>query len=264
MAIEGNEYANNDHVALAADLELIRREGFRVRPLHEVVDDWLKRPQALGSERVAALSCDDGADFDFHDLPHPVAGMQRSVLNILRDFAASSPGSHPHITSFAIISPQARRHLDVSCMIGRGWWNDDWWAAANASGHMGIANHSWDHNHDALEGEAFPELPRGTFRGIDRAELADYQIAKASDYLWAKAASPSAGLFAYPYGESNDFLVREYFPRNAARMRIAAAFGVRASPLSPGDHRWSLPRYMFRKDWKSPEELRRILRDATR
>lgn len=264
MAIEGNEYANNDHVALAADLEVICREGFRMRPLHEVVRAWLHEPHSLEGERIVALTCDDGADFDYRDLPHPVAGTQRSFLNILRDFTAENRDFPVHMTSFAIVSPAAREALDVKCMIGQRWWNDDWWADANGSGLLGIANHSWDHNHDALAGEAFPGLSRGTFRTIDTLALAEYQIAAASEYLWTHAPGPAAALFAYPYGESNDYLVGEYFPRHAQRIRVAAAFGVEASPVSEGAGRWNLPRYMFRKDWKSPEDLRRILAEARR
>jgi peptidoglycan/xylan/chitin deacetylase (PgdA/CDA1 family) len=264
MAIEGNDYANNDHVALCADLALIHGEGFRVRPLHEIVRAWLHEPHSLEGEPLVALTCDDGADFDYRDLPHPVAGMQRSFLNILRDFTASHRDVPVHMTSFVIVSPAARELLDVKCMVGLHWWNDDWWAAARDSGHLGIANHSWDHNHDALAGEAFPGVDRGTFRNIDTLELAEYQIAAAGERLRAHAPGPSAELFAYPYGESNRYLIEEYFPRHSERIRVAAAFGVEAAPMSRAGGRWNLPRYMFRKDWDSPEGLRRILAEARR
>ena len=36
--VGGNDYDNNDHVALAADLRTIRRLGLRIVPLAQVVD----------------------------------------------------------------------------------------------------------------------------------------------------------------------------------------------------------------------------------
>jgi hypothetical protein len=39
---------------------------------------------------------------------------------------------------------------------------------------------------------------------------------------------------------------------------------VEAAPMSRAGGRWNLPRYMFRKDWDSPEGLRRILAEARR
>lgn len=264
MAIEGNEYGNNDHVALAADLEILDAEGFAVRPLHELVDSWLANPESLRGCRVAALTCDDGADFDFRDLPHPVAGIQRGFLNILRDYRSTKPHASPglHMTSFTIVSPEARAILDTQCMIGRKWWNDDWWLEATASGLMGIGNHSWDHNHDCLPGEAFPGVTRGTFRTIDREDLADYQIARASAFLHEHAPGASARLFAYPYGETNDFLVESYLPRKGAQIGVTAAFSDTPEPWMHDANRWCLPRYIFRRDWRSPAALRDILREC--
>jgi peptidoglycan/xylan/chitin deacetylase (PgdA/CDA1 family) len=264
MAIEGNDYGNNDHVALAADLEVVRRHGFEVLPAHEALDAWLRDPGSLEGRRCVVLTCDDGSDFDFTDLPHPVAGVQRSFLNILRDARARDAAAHPrlHITSFVIVSPEARALLDVECMIGRRWWNDHWWRDATASGLMGIANHSWDHNHDRLPPGRFPEVARGTFSTIDREDVADYQVAAASAFLHRHAPGPSAGLFAYPYGESNAYLAEEYLPRNGQRAGVRAAFATIAEPWTRGSDRWRIPRYMFRRDWKSPAELERILADA--
>lgn len=266
MNIAGNGYAENDHVALAADLRRIHGGGWRILPLHEIVARWLASPAALDGERVVALACDDGGDFDFHDLPHPVAGTQRSMINILRDFEAEFPGAQPglHLTSFVIASPAARAVLDRTCMIGRGWWNDDWWIAAIESGLMGIANHSWDHNHDQVPAGDFPGVRRGTFRTIDTEALAQLQVRRAAEYIHGIAPNPSLRLFAYPYGESNNFLAQEYFPRHAAALGIDAAFTDEPRLIDGASERWRLPRYMCGRDWKNPEGLQRILDDAAR
>ena len=270
MAMSGNDPRTNDHCALAADLQAIESEGFEVRPLHELVDAWLgrfswwrKRPPLEG-RRIVALTCDDGSDFDFRDLDHPRWGRQRSFLNILRDFRASRPGLQPglHITSFVVVSPQARATLDRVCMSGKGWWQEDWWRDAVASGLMGIASHSWDHNHEALSNADFPDVQRGTFTSIETKEAADYQVMQAARYLRSRAPNPAARLFAYPYGPHSDYLVEEYFPRYARSLKIDACFGDEARPWTAQADRWKIPRFVHGRDWHDPDDLARILRDA--
>lgn len=266
MKIDGNDYGNNDHVALAEDLETIDRGGFSIRPLHEVVALWSSAPHRLRGERIVALTCDDGGDFDFDDLPHPVAGTQRSMLNILRDFRSAKPEAQPglSITSFVIVSPAARVELDRTCMIGRGWWNEGWWPKAVSSGLMGIASHSWDHNHETLAVAPFPEVPRGTFKSIDTETMADHEIAQAQSYLVARAPNPDAAIFGYPYGETNDFLVHDYLPRRGPALGITAAVSDGAKPMTETSDRWQIPRFVFGRDWKAPGDLQRILDDARR
>jgi len=261
MHIDGNEYATNDVRALAADLEQLSDAGFRVLPLHTVVSAWLEGRQGELAGRVVALTCDDGSDFDFADLPHPGAGMQRSVLNTLRDFRARHPGRQEalHITSFVIVSPEARTALDRTCMIGKGWWNDAWWKDAIASGLMHIGNHSWDHNHEALPESFSQGVRRGTFTTVATEALADHEIRQAAEYLRARAPNPGIELFAYPYGESNPYLAGEYFPRHGEALGIRAAVTDRAGFLEDATSRWEIPRFMCARDWTTPEELQAIL-----
>ncbi len=262
MKIHGNGYADNDLVALAADLELAHARGFRVARLHEIVAGWLRSASAWHGQRIVAFTCDDGADFDFHDLPHPTAGPQRSVLNILRDFALRHPEAPPHITSFVIASPEVRCALDKTCMIGRGWWNDAWWRQAVASGFMDIANHSWDHNHDAMPAHLSLGVERGHFRSIATRALADAEIRVAQEFLERAVPNPGNALFAYPYGDSNEYLVEEYLPAWGPRIGIQAAFGVEARHFSGDANRWRIPRFVFGRDWTTPAQLGAILDEA--
>ena len=259
MKIHGNAYGDNDLVALASDLETIHARGFRIVRLAHVVAEWRKEPSAWDGQRIVALTCDDGPDFDFVDLPHPTAGPQRSVLNILRDFHARHPDASPHVTSFVIVSPEARVELDRSCMIGRGWWNDSWWREAAASGFMDIANHSWDHNHDALPDRFSHGVARGTFRSIDSRELADAEIRVAHEFLLRHAPNRGNALFAYPYGERNDYLVDDYFPRHGPPLGIEAACTDGAELFDAKANPWAVPRFICGRDWKTPGELRAIL-----
>lgn len=261
MYIHGNDYGTNHLRALAGDLRQLTAAGFRIVPLRTVVDLWLDSRAAELDGKVVALTCDDGADFTCVDLPHPAAGTQRSVLNILRDFIAENPTGQPdvHVTSFEIASPEARAALDAACMVGKGWWNDDWWAGAAASGLVHIANHSWDHNHEALPAALAAAPRRGTFSVVTSWELADHEIGRAVEYLRARAPNPGTGLFAYPYGESNRFLTHEYFPCKAAALGIRAAFTAQDGFLEPGTSRWEVPRFLCGRDWTSPAELAAIL-----
>ena len=76
--------------------------------------------------------------------------------------------------------------------------------------------------------------------------------------------NPAAGLFAYPFGEANDYLADEYFPRNAERIRVTAAFTASPAPMTQHSNPWRLPRYVFGKDWKSSRGLQRILDESKR
>lgn len=267
MRIHGNEYANNDLVALAADLHVITACGIEIRPLHAVVAQWLESPGELDKEAVVALTCDDGSDFDAVHLPHPTWGEQRSVLGILSDYRKRHAHSQPnlHITSFVIVSPDARAELDRACMVGRGWWNESWWSGALASGLMSIGNHSWDHNHDMLAQSCQGMARPGTFATVDSRATADFEIRQADEYLRRRAPNPGNRLFAYPYGETNSYLSQEYLPNyssEAGSVGLDAAFTTEPAYLSPSSDRWRLPRFMCGRDWKTPEALREILRKA--
>jgi hypothetical protein len=88
------------------------------------------------------------------------------------------------------------------------------------------------------------------------------QIACAAKLLRAKVPNAGAELFAYPYGETSEYLVREYFPLHGARIGIRAAFACGAMPVTENSNIWTLPRYVFGQDWKTPGELVKVLRDA--
>lgn len=259
MRVHGNSPADNDIRGLEEDLRVLGRLGVRTRPLAEFVEEWLANPTFVSSQPTVALTCDDGSDLDFRRIEHPTFGLQPSILSVLREAAGPS---HPHITSFVIVSPDARKELDRTCMIGKGWWGDDWWKEATASGYMHIGNHSWDHNHDALPMKFARGVERGQFHAITTFDLAEYQIAQAQQYLATTAPNPGTALFAYPYGHCNEYLEREYFPRRADALGLRAAFGDAPRPITESSSRWNLPRYVRGRDWKSGEELEALLRDA--
>jgi hypothetical protein len=251
----------NDHLGFARDLEALHRLGLRVVPLATIVRS-LREDNLESLRGCVGLSMDDGSDFDFHDLPHPVFGPQRGMLRILADFRARRATAQPdlHATSFAIASREARTELDRSCMIGCGWWNDDWWRAAEASGLMAIECHSLDHNHETLAKTA-TRAQRATF-AIEDEDDARRELGEAARELARLRGRTGAVLFAYPYGVASEFLAKDWLPRRAREFGIEAAFATRPKPVSKGDSAWNLPRYVFRTDWTREEDLEAMLRDA--
>ena len=263
--IAGNDYATNDHVAFARDLHLIDEMGWRVVPLAWVVDQLLGTAQR-DLDKCVALTCDDGSAFDYLDLDHPVHGPQRSLFNCMIDFlaeTATASTSNLHLTCFVIASDQARAHIDRNCLVGRDWMNDRWWLSAIESCRVGIENHSFDHNHDAVPLPGIAGMQRGSFFTVDSKERADAEIAEAARVIDGKIAPHRTKMFCYPYGNVTDYLTKEYFPRYESLHRMRAAFGDGAQPITSGSDRWNLPRYICGWHWKSAEQLEAILRDAS-
>jgi len=261
MHVEGDSHADNDHVALREDLEVLQAGGWRVVPLARIVSALLEPGQGDLPERAVGLSFDDGCWFDWYDLEHPRHGMQRSLANILRDFRdRHGEAAQPqlHATSFVIASAEARDALDRACMIGRGWWTDDWWAAAVAEGLIEIGNHSWDHRHARL-----PEAQRrgrdyGHFRDLDGEAECELQV-EAAQAAIERAAGLRPRLFAYPYGEVPVMLADHYLPTHSQRHGLRAAFTTEPAPVTEGCDRWRLPRYVCGRDWRSGAELQALL-----
>ena len=266
LNIEGNNYLGNDHVAFREDIALLTALGWRIISLADLVQ-LLLEPNAVWPEKSIAITFDDGTNFDFEDLPHPSAGLQRSMLNIMRDFTVANPGAQPtmHATSFVIASPDARETMDGTCILGCGWMSERWWQQAVVSGFFHIANHSWDHCHDSVPIIAQRDQLKGTFAGIDNKTDADAQIKLAAESIARIAPNPGVELFAFPYGTANRYLLEEYLPQQAQAdggQFVRAAFSTEPAPVTRGTNRWWIPRYVCGHHWKSPEELASILRDA--
>ncbi len=253
--IAGNDYATNNLVALAADLAELRALAIPLVPLREIVAALLAREVHRLPARVAALTLDDGLDFDFVDLAHPFHGPQASVRTVLERHERAH-GERVHATSFVIASPDARRRIAEREMLGHQWIGEHWWAAAVASGRFDIGNHGWDH----VSPSAAPP-GTGSFRDVAHFDAADQQVRAAREYIAAKAPNPGVALFAYPYGDPSDYAADVYFPRHGDVHGTIAAFTGRPGPVHAGSDRWRLPRYTCGMDWRSTEELARLVRD---
>lgn len=251
--IQGNDYRDNDHVALAQDLRLIADLRLPLVSARAVADALAGRREL--PERCVALTCDDGASLDFLDVVDPVHGLQRGFFQILSERSVDVA-----MTSFVIADPEARATLERTCLDGRPWLGEDWWPRAAASGRWHLGCHSWDHQHPTLTDYANLPEDRALFRGVDGYAAAARQIGQAAAYLRRRAANPADCLFAYPYGHWTEYLAREYLPNHRAEHGLIAAFTTAPEILHEQTDPWLLPRFVCRADWKTPEGLAEILR----
>lgn len=253
--VAGADYDGNDHVALASDLAMFTRLGWRVVPLAWVVEQRL----GLASRdlhRCVALTCDDGTVLDAEDVDVPGHGPQRGFLGCLHD-AVGQPDRH--LTSFVIADPVARARMDVACLHGLDWMGEDWWQVVQRSGLMAIECHSWDHNHAVLETDAPDGMARGDFFQVDTARRAAFEIDQAVAYLNHRLRPEQCRFFAYPYGHAGDYLRTIYLPAHGPTLGLQAAFGVQGEPVTGDSEVWHLPRYICGWHWKSPDALAAIL-----
>lgn len=258
----GDDYHNNDHVALATDLQTIR--GLGLTPISlESIARWLNPDDAFrpGPDKYVGISFDDGCDHDFVDFSYPGIPTLVSMYNILRENNSQHPQQAPFTaTSFVIASPAARTRLDQACIAGRDQWRDNWWQEAEQTGLLRIANHSWDHTHPELDFVAQHAQQKGDFYCVDNWHDADMQILQAEWYIRHRSGSEKAGLFAYPYGHVNDFLAGQYFPHH--QEKFLGAFSTAGDHVSAGTNRWRIPRFVCGDHWNNPQQLEKILRQA--
>lgn len=255
--LSGNEYANNNLVALAQDLEHLRALRVPIVPLRHVVDALRFDATDKLPEKVAVITLDDGLDFDFIDLVHPFHGKQTSVHTLFQRFAGRY-SVRPHATTFVIASPIARQQIAKIEMLDHQWIGDHWWAAAVASGFFHVGNHSWDHVSPSVSREGQRERTVGAFTHVDTFDDAELQVRVAREYIEAKASNPGSCILGYPYGLASDYLVKDYLPMHAKRHGTVAAVTSMPGVLHEGSNRWLLPRFTCGADWRSPEEFARI------
>lgn len=245
--VSGNTYDTNDHVALDGSLGLIEALGLPVLRLAQVVGELRANSFSRLPERFVCVTFDDGSDYDWKPVRHPLHGDQEPMADIVRLREAFA-------TSFVIASPAARDEIVAADKPYR--LSEDWWAKAQASGFFDIGSHGWNHVHPAVrEMRECPELIEA-FGKIRTAAQAKLQVDTAAHYIREHAGADAARLFAYPYGQVSDYLADEYFP---AQSETWAAFTTEARPLVEGADLWRLPRFVCGWHWKSAAELEAIL-----
>lgn len=259
--ISGNCYGQNDHISLAADLACITALGKRIVPLNWAVDWLLGERNRSNLGDVVCITFDDGCNLEHEDLEFPGYGLQRSFLNILKDFQQTlEEPDRPLVqaTSFVLASAEARQQIDEESLFGHGWMTDDWWASVQAEGIIDIQNHGWDHLHPS-QGYALPTTLHARFESINTAAACELQLAQSAEFISQRAGRSSPQFFAYPYGRGSAYLRNDFLPAHADRLGLRAAFSTHPTHLNQQSSRWNLPRYVCGRDWRSPREFEDVL-----
>jgi len=259
--ITGNSYQSNDRIAFQSDLYTLHQLGFKIIPLHWLVD-WLLGDKDLPSkdESYLALSCDDGLDQDYLEGEYLQYGPQKSLYHLLKDFQQEvgiNQQPHAHLTAFVIADSQSRQTIAEKSLQGESLLNDYWWQEANNTPLMSIENHSWDHRHPDIYS---PE--QALFSNIDAVAEADRQIIQAKQEI-DRLSGGNSQLFCYPWGQTNPYLVKEFLPNHGLRAGIKAAFTCEPNAVTTTTNRWQIPRFVCGPDWHSPAQLQRLLTPFT-
>lgn len=255
--VAGHSYEQNDHIALAQDLQLIHDLGFRVVRLRDVIDHMLGRVNH-DLYKAVALTCDDGCDLEVNDADYPGVGWQPSFLSILKA-AHDKFGTLPCMSSFVIADPAARKKMDETCLFGKDWLSDTWWLQAASEKYFTIESHAWDHNHAVLGEHGFDGMPTGSFLDIDSDQRAQYQLDQSIDFINKKIMPDHVRFFAYPYGHVAEYLRSHYLPSHANRLGLHGAFSTEPGYVCNGSDPWNLPRFVCGWHWKSSEQLKTLL-----
>lgn len=260
--IFANCYGRNDHISLSQDLRAIQAMGRRVVPLQWLVDCRLgKRPQSDLADAVC-ITFDDGCNMEVFDLEFPRLGVQQSFTNILKAFKAEFVNQGQaglQATTFVIASADVRQQIDRESLFGNGWMSDDWWATTQSEGILDIQSHGWDHKHPTQDVQQNDKREHGRFDSVDTFEECELQVRRAGDLIAERAQRSRPQFFAYPYGKSSTYIREIYFPQQAESLGIQAAFSTVPEHVTAHSDRWSLPRYVCGRDWKTPERFEQIL-----
>lgn len=257
--VTGDTYETSDRLSFAADLALLRELDFTVVSAMHLVKFLRTGTFPNLPAKCVVLTMDDAPLSDFCETSNPPHAGQDSMLTSLRKqhrkplgFSLRRP---PFVaTAFAIASPEARKQLSVP--TGLPWFTDSWWRAAQQSGYLDIGTHSWNHVHPELEEMACQPHLKAAFHNVTSIAEADRQIVNASRSVRGITGNDAAGLFAYPYGRTNDFLVREYLPRQDT---VIGAFTTEPRPVTESTGIWEIPRFVCGDTWKTREDLRALL-----
>lgn len=250
--ILGNEYHNNDHIALERDLTLIQSMNILILPAVQLAQWILGKLNLDSNKRYVVLTFDDGSELDYIDWKHPEFGLQTSFYTLMKNHS-----NFIHATSFVIASPYDRKTLEKTCLGGFPIWGDTWWQDAENSNLLAIENHSWDHVHETLDKVKQRNNIKGDFKKINNLHDANQQILQAANYIDSRIKNKKTQLFAYPYGHYNDFLVEHYFSFH--QDTIKASFTCEAQYSNKQSNIWKIPRFVCGENWKNISGLEIIL-----
>ncbi len=264
---------DTDVLAFERDVEILRKRGYVLRPLIEVVY-WrlgIWRGDQLPG-KVAAITFDDGFDRDWMSgIPSMVRnpGYPCPYLLSVREIAE---GYNVPVTFFVIASRVVRQGIQPD------YFGDNWWQSAQNHRLFDIGNHSIDHDHQSIthplvDDDIGATLPASghadnRWRGEDNPlRWTNYAAASLAVEQSAKAIHSRTEvwpvLFAHPMGVVSPYLRNTYLPQFQTQHGTLAAFCTEAGTsellVRKSSDRWCLPRIGHGVSWVTGDDLNRLI-----
>ena len=267
--IEGRDYASNDHVAMARDLEALKKAGYQLLSVPLLISGLRdgSANQRFAGEKLVCVTFDDGFLYDVEDMTHPEIGLIPSFHTLLNrdDQIPERFDEGSKAVAFVIASDQARRELRFSSDPEGNWdLRNDWWLEATRGDTIAIGNHSWDHTHPDVDEVKQREGKKGSFLAIDNAADAFTQVIEAQRTIDEQTQDGALKVFCYPYGDVPSFLCDEYLPTEGAAAGLEAAFGTGGDLVRPNSNLWNLPRLVCGEHWREEGALLPLIESLIR
>lgn len=259
MLANSRAYLGNDQTALAEDLTVLQQRGYRLINGLDVVNFILGKVSFSRKDKVICISFDDAPILDYQAYDSPKIGRVTSFRSTLLQ-SEIFQRSQACVLNFVIADETARNELDVACLQGNADLSNKWWEQAIDKRLYDIANHSFDHMHEALQSTAHSRGEQGNFFAVDNYTDANTQIRLAYDKIQTVVNHKATPLFGYPYGHVSDYLRDEYFPNYTQEHQQQGAFSTGGEYVTEQTNIWEIPRFVCGHHWKTPAEFDRLLR----
>jgi peptidoglycan/xylan/chitin deacetylase (PgdA/CDA1 family) len=248
---------------MEADLNELARRNYQILSIERLVS-ILKGEESvalISNKKLVCITFDDGKRWDFYDDYRKDGSKIKSFRTLLNESLETVPMylSGTRALSFVIASPEARHDMCIMANDPLDVLTDDWWKKSSIEGVIGIANHSWDHLHSALENVRQKDNKKGSFFDIETYADAKGQIIDAQHVIDEIIDNRSIPAFGYPYGHVSTYLKKEFFPQYGNKMGIHGAFNTAGEPVTQDCCIWDIPRYVCGYHWRSPEAFSELL-----
>ena len=73
----------------------------------------------------------------------------------------------------------------------------------------------------------------------------------------------SVPYFAFPYGQTSEYLIKDYLPKKKSIHGLKAAFTTGGTCLTQETLIWKIPRFVFGYHWKNKNDFKDLLKAIT-
>ncbi len=262
----GDNYTDDNHFAMEQDLRTLASMGYQILPTEQLIAVLSGKvcPSNIANRKLACITFDDGKRWDFYDGVRSNGSKIKSFRRILTESQNAVPThlNGARSLAFVIASPDARNELSQAFSEPPDYWTHDWWKKSAKEGIVGVANHSWDHVHDALKTVRQAENKKGSFFNIETYPDAHAQIAEAQTIIDKIAGKKRISVLGYPYGHAPSYLREEFLPTYGPSIGLKGAMSTAGRAVTNDTNIWDIPRFVCGHHWKTPTEFSELIRST--